>query len=427
MRVAVVGAGYVGAVTAAGLAAAGHDVLIYDADQARSDRLAEGMPPVDEPGLKELIRTAGPRLRSAPSAAEASRGVTVALVCVGTPSDADGAIDLRHVEDAVRDLSAAAGRELAIVIRSTVVPGTVLRLDREILRPRRAVGQRLELGSNPEFLREGRAVADFLDPDRVVIGYRAPWVGDRLAELYAHVEAPLVHMSPSSAELTKYASNALLATLVSLSNELADVAEHVEGADVTAALLALGQDRRWRTAEGQWSPAILSYLWPGCGYGGSCLPKDVKAIVAQARTLGAETPILAAVDRVNDRRADHLADAVVYALNGHDRRVVVLGTAFKAGTTDERESPGLRIAHALRERGANVTTYDPAGASSTTQDLETALTDKDAWVVVTWSPEFDALRDRAQEQHVLFVDARRRFQRLPHRYIGPGIGPPNES
>lgn len=427
MKLAVAGVGYVGSVTAAGFAASGHEVALYDKKAARVRALLAGRPDIYEPGLTELVARSQGRLRAAESLAAAVRRARVLLVCVATPQSPDGSIDLRDVEAVVRE--AAAGRPdgpLVVALRSTVVPGTTDRLDREILGPLRAAGIRVAAAANPEFLREGRAAADFVAPDRVVIGASSDWARGALREAYAFTGAPVLEMSPASAELAKYASNALLATLISFTNEIADLAETVEEADVVDALCAVAADRRWREAEDRWDPAILSYLWPGCGYGGSCLPKDVKALIAEARRRGRELRLLQATDAVNEARAGHVAEQIVAATPTPGARVAVLGTAFKEGTADERASPGLRLAAELRRRGLSVVTYDPLvahGADDGAPDLESALRGAAVWVLVTGAPEFAGLVALARERGVVFVDARRRFARVSgDTYVGPGVG-----
>lgn len=431
MKVAVVGAGYVGAVTAAGLAAFGHDVIVQDKDTTRARRLAAADPDIYEPGLAELARKAGSRLRAADRLAAALDEARVALVCVDTPASEDGSIDLTRVQAACREIAGAAREPLVVAIRSTVIPGTTDRVDREIFQ---ASGRRVEAAANPEFLREGQAVADFVNPDRMIVGVRSASAREALRELYAFSSAPLLWMSPSSAELAKYASNALLAALISFSNELADIAEAVEGADVVDALRAVHADRRWRTARGAWEPEILSYLWPGCGYGGSCLPKDLKAILAAGREHGVALPLLAAVDAANERRAQHIVDLIESVLGVYGREVSLLGTAFKEGTADQRSSPALALARALVRKGARVIAYDPLVAGGELPDgcvaassLDEALRTARVWIVVTHAPDFAGLPQRAKADGALLVDARRRFEWIDGaRFLGPGRAPRRE-
>lgn len=423
MNVAVFGVGYVGSVTAAGLASLGHQVAVFDTDAAKARSLVAGTLEIHEPGLAELISGAAGRLRVADSDADAVRGSSVVLICVPTPSAADGSIDLGYVDRATVAVAEAAGTEaLTVVIRSTVVPGTTERLDRELLAPLRARGKPVSIAVNPEFLREGRAVADFTRTDRVVAGASDERARAAIRELYATMAAPIMFMSPSSAELAKYVSNALLATLVSFSNEMADLAERIESADVIDALGALHADRRWTETEGPWRPAILSYLWPGCGYGGSCLPKDTKALLARGRQLGLDLPLLAATDAINGARAGQLLDRVDEAQPIRGSRVAVLGTAFKEGTGDQRDSPGLKIADEIRRRGGEPIEYDPILDAGSDARLDAVLARARIWIVTTGAAAFEGLGERASQAGTLLVDARRRFTRpTKSGYIGPGV------
>lgn len=422
MKVAVVGAGYVGGVSAAGFAAAGHDVALHDLRHERAVALATGAPPFHEPGLDVLVQRSEGRLQPVADLSRALRGAEVALICVDTPAAPTGTIDLSRVEAAVRAIGSAASGPLVVAIRSTVVPGTTERIDREFLADPRARGIAMRLAANPEFLREGRAVQDFTDPDRVVIGATHAGSRETLARLYGFVADRLMFMSPSSAEMAKYANNSLLALLVSFSNELATFAEQVADADVLDALLAVHADRRWHEAEGRWTPSILSYLWPGSGYGGSCLPKDVKALLAAATERGVPLGLLAATDATNERQPSRLVERIGETLPLVGARVAVLGTAFKAGTNDLRGSPGMAVAEELRRRGADVITFDPLIHDSTEPTLDEVLEATQAWVVMTGANEFEDLAERARQSGVLLVDARRRYSSARAGYIGPGIG-----
>jgi nucleotide sugar dehydrogenase len=424
LRVAVIGAGYVGSVTAAGLARFGHTVSIFDRNPEAVPRLLGGKPLFFEPGLEELIASGLEQLVAADSIGEAVEDAAVVMICVNTPDSGTGAIDLSFVRTAVGDVaSATSSGPVAIAIRSTVIPGTTAQLDATILAPFRARGRQIAAVANPEFLREGRAVADFLHPDRIVVGADDTWAGDLVSSLYARTPTTIMRMTRSSAELAKYMNNALLATLVSFSNEMADIAEVVDGADVTDALLAVHADRRWHDREGSWGPGILSYLWPGCGYGGSCLPKDVKALQAEASALGLTVPILQAIDAINESRVAKLAQIALSSLPDPNSAIAVLGTAFKAGTRDERSSPGLRIASELKRRAATVLTYDPLidANGGTGESLTDVLSKTKVWIVATLAAEFESLPDRAVEHGAVLIDARRRFAPTSRGYRGPGL------
>lgn len=406
MKVAVVGAGYVGLVSAGGLAALGHDVTCVDVDAARVAQIGRGTPPFHEPGLAELLREgiAAGRLRATADTRAAVAGSAVTLIAVGTP-DACGQIDLGQVLAAARAIGAAL-RECAgyhvVAVKSTVVPGTTDTLVRRALEEQsgRRVGSDLGVCVNPEFLREGAAVSDFVQPDRIVIGQWDEASGRALAELYAPFDCPKLFTTLRNAEMIKYASNALLATLISFSNELAALCEATPGSDVETVMDGVHLDRRLSPlVDGRrLRPDILDYLRAGCGFGGSCLPKDLGALCAFARAQGVPTPLLDAVLAVNAARPDALVDLAergVGALAG--RAVAVLGLAFKPGTDDVRDSPALAVVDRLLARGAAVRAFDPLvgaaiqpfdGAAAVCASGAEALAGADAAIIATAWPEF---------------------------------------
>ncbi len=446
MKVAVIGAGYVGLCTGAGLAAAGHDVTCVDLDELRVNTLNQGIAPFHEPGLEELLREplrAG-RFRATTDAELALDGTQVSFIAVGTPSRS-GAIDLSQVESA----AATIGKRLptlpeghTVVVKSTVVPGTAEcvvgpALVRHSGLPRDAFG----LASNPEFLREGSAVADFMDPDRIVIGAADDRAAATLLELYAPFDCPKPRMSTSEAELSKYASNSLLATLVSFSNEIARFCEALPGADVATVLGSLQLDRRLSPRENgrTVTPQILGYLGAGCGYGGSCLPKDVDALRGAAAERGVPTPLLDAVVRVNSGRPEDLVALLGEEIGVlHGSEIAVLGLAFKPGTDDLRDSPALRVIDLLRQDGAKVRAFDPLvtddprrqTGARVCKSLEEAVTGAAAAVLVTACPEFRDADWSALAGHMsepVLVDGRSllRGAALPPalRYRSIGVGP----
>lgn len=438
MKVAVVGCGYVGLISALGLAQAGHDVVGIDSDATRVERLERGEAPFAEPGvaqaLADSLATGHFTVSASPAPAAAADAV---LLCVQTPPSASGAVELGPLEAAASTLAgvfAGAPRERRVVfVRSTVPPGTNARL-RELL------GDGVAVVSNPEFLREGSALADFVDADRIVIGAREPWAADVAHELYAFSSAPVVVTSPETAELAKYASNAFLATLVSFSNELARIGEATEGIDVEDVLGIVHRDRRLSgSGSGAASPAaIVSYLKAGVGYGGSCLPKDVAALSSYARTVGVDARLLDAVQCVNADQAAHvvdLAESRIGSITG--RTIAVLGAAFKSGTDDLRSSPGLRVASELAARGAKVVVYDPLvsrerlvavlpESAEAADTLAGAVADADVCVITTLAPEFAALPELVAARNgsaPLVVDGRRLLDPSafePELYLGVG-------
>jgi len=403
MRITVVGTGYVGLVTGACLAHTGHDVTCIDTQPERVAAVNQGQPPFHEPGLAEIMSTAlrHGRLRASASTAEAVAASDITILAVGTPSR-EGAIDLSALSAA----AAAVGRGLSgcssyhvVVVKSTVVPGTTDTVVRGIIE--RTCG--LAAGSfgiamNPEFLREGSAVADFMDPDRIVIGQWDERSGQSVAALYQAFDCPKLFTTLRNAEMIKYASNALLATLVSFSNEFASLCEATPGTDVEEVLNGLHLDRRLSPMkDGQrTAPGILSYLRAGCGFGGSCLPKDVSALRDFARRQGISPRLLDAVSAINDARPAQLielAEDAIGSLQGSS--IAVLGLAFKPGTDDLRESPALAIIEHLKRKGADVRAYDPLvcavpGIRVCGSAIQ-AVTGADAAIIATAWPEFALL------------------------------------
>jgi UDPglucose 6-dehydrogenase len=350
-RIAVVGAGYVGLTTAACFSHLGHDVICADVDVARVERLSraateEGVLPIVEEGLEQLVRDGlrlG-RLRLGVGAAAAVAGAEFVYLCVPTPQGDDGSADLSYVESAAAEIGPLLDSESIVVNKSTVPVGSTRIVQRALRRPD------VYVVSNPEFLREGSAVHDFLHPGRIVIGADDQAAAIRVASLYLGVAAPLVVTDPRSAEIIKYASNAFLATKVSFVNAVAAICESV-GADVNDVVLGMGYDDR----------IGREFLRPGPGWGGSCLPKDTRALLRIADDAGYRFDLLQATIDVNeqqlDRMVDKLAEAVGTPLDGVT--VAVWGLTFKARTDDLRDSPALAVIQRLVARGATVQAYDP--------------------------------------------------------------------
>jgi UDPglucose 6-dehydrogenase len=416
MDVAVVGCGYVGLVTGASLASVGHTVVGIDTDEARLDAIRSGRAPFHEPGLDELL--AGGLSSGAFSVTtdlDAAASADVVLLAVQTPPRPDGSVELGHLEQATRDLAAALApappRRRVVAIRSTVPPGT----NDHVVTPVLATVRDVAVVSNPEFLREGSAVADLLEADRIVIGSDDGWAADVVRSLYEPLGAPVVRVSPATAELAKYASNALLGTLISFSNEIARLCETTPGVDVEEVLGIVHRDRRL-SHDGVPAP-IVSYLRAGCGYGGSCLVKDIAALASYGASVGEPTKVLDAVAAVNDGQPARLIELAERALGPLDGRgIAVLGAAFKAGTDDLRHSPGLAVVRELVRRGASVTVFDPLVGHAALAPLlpadvvvagtlDEAVAAAEACLVTTAAPEFAALAERAGAPMV--VDGRR--------------------
>ncbi len=364
MRIAVVGTGYVGLVAGTCFAETGHLVACADVDEAKVQALRQGKTPLYEPGLEELLErnVKAERLSFTTALDPAVRGAEVVFIAVGTPQGDDGNADLRAVMKVAREVASLAERYLVIVNKSTVPVGTAARMQAELAGLTRVP---IDVVSNPEFLKEGAAIDDFQRPDRIVIGASSERARAVLAELYApfvRTESPIYFMDPASAELTKYAANAMLAARISFINEVANLCERV-GADVDAVRKAMGADRR----------IGHPFLFPGVGYGGSCFPKDVKALVATARSHGLDFALLAAVDAVNDRQKRLLAQKARahFAPQGgvRGRKVAIWGIAFKPKTDDIRAAPSLALIEELLADGAVVCAHDPVAMDAARRQL----------------------------------------------------------
>ncbi|MEB3369265.1 UDP-glucose dehydrogenase family protein [Saccharopolyspora mangrovi] len=402
-RIAVVGCGYVGLTTGACLAKLGHEVSCCDVDGEKIARLRRGEVDIREPGLGELVAegAATGGLRFTRDNRQAVSGAEVVLLCLPTPMGADGDADLGAVESVVGDIRALLARGAVVVTKSTVPVGTAERLGRLLGREDVAVV------SNPEFLREGHAVEDFLNPDRVVVGADEPRAAELVAGLYSPLGARTVLIDPVSAELVKYASNGFLATKLSYVNDLAELCERT-GGDVEAVTEGMKRDHR----------IAPSFLRAGPGWGGSCLPKDTAALLRTADTASVELPLLRAAVRANGHHQARVADKVVDRCGGDvaGARIGLLGLTFKAGTGDLRDSPALAIARLLADRGAQLRGYDPECAQLSAVagvrcvgDAYLAAEDADALVLLTDWPEFAEL-DWAKVAEVMrapvLVDAR---------------------
>ena len=448
MRVAVIGTGYVGLVTGACLASRGHSVCCVDVSEERVRSIQAGKSPFYEPGLDELLREqqAAGRLSCTTNLGTAMTGAEVSLIAVGTPAKGENP-DLSYLQSAAAQVGAALGAASpfhVVCVKSTVVPGTTRGIVAPILA--RASGRKpgeFGLAMNPEFLREGSALEDFLLPDRIVIGQADNRSGDVLEALYSSFACEKPRVALEEAELIKYASNALLSVLISFGNELAGVCEATPGTDMETVMRGLNLDRRLSPAvNGQRVfPEILSYLRPGIGFGGSCLPKDVNALRVYGKRIGACTRILDAVMATNAERPArvvNMAEALLGGLEGKD--VALLGMAFKAGTDDLRSSPAIVLHDALRSRGAHVRAYDShvsdgaavqAGLEQLCPTIESATRNADAAVITTTDPAFraaDWARVAAGMRTAVIIDGRNALRSLPLpaglRYYPIGQGGP---
>jgi UDPglucose 6-dehydrogenase len=444
--VAIIGGGPVGLVSGAALASVGHDVRLVEIDQRRADSIAAGRPPFHEAGLAPLLADVvrDGRLRVSRTA-EVVRDASVVLICVGTPATGSGA-DLTILQAAARDVGHAlrgAPGYRVVAVKSTVPPGTTTGCVEPILRETSGLGvDALAIGMNPEFLREGAAVDDMLHPDRVVLGVGDDRARLALEEIYRPFRAPIICLTPTGAEMAKYTSNALLASLVSFANEIAALCEATPGVDAVEVLRAVHVDRRFHSPPGRPDApsTITSYLLPGLGYGGSCLPKDTEALTAWARSAGIETRILDAVRAVNETRPADVLRLLASRLPLSGARVAVLGLAFKPGTDDLRESRSLDLVRLLHAAGAKVCACDPlaardatpllAGQAEVVDDVETALRGADAAILATAWPEYAALDPawvRSLMRRPLVLDGRGRLDPAAWsahcEYLAVGVQP----
>ncbi len=407
MKITMIGTGYVGLVTGACFAEVGNDVLCLDLDQRKIDMLNSGGIPIHEPGLDAMVarnRAAG-RLRFTTDIAEGVAHGLLQFIAVGTPPDEDGSADLRHVVAAARNIGRHMDGYRVVVDKSTVPVGTADAV-RDAIRDeltKRKANHRFAVVSNPEFLKEGAAVDDFMRPDRIVIGSDDAEAIRHMNSLYGPFQRnheKLYVMDVRSAELTKYAANAMLATRISFMNELANLAERL-GADIEHVRRGIGSDPR----------IGFHFLYPGAGYGGSCFPKDVKALMRTGQQSGLPLDILAAVERVNDRQK-HVLTTKITTRFGNDlgkRHFAVWGLSFKPNTDDMREAPSRELIGDLLERGATISAYDPIaieearrvfGGEARVQFAKNpmnALVGADALAIVTeWkefrSPDFGAIK-----------------------------------
>jgi UDPglucose 6-dehydrogenase len=437
VQILVIGTGYVGLVVGACLAETGNDVVCADIDARKIDDLQQNVLPIYEPGLEELVRRnqGHGRLRFTTDVAQAAADAQVIFLAVGTPPGEDGSADLRHVLAAAETVGRHVRGEVVVVTKSTVPVGTAAKV-RDVITPHSPYP--VHVCSNPEFLKEGAAVEDFLRPDRVVLGVESDFARSVLAELYApfvRTGKPILFMDVASAELTKYAANAMLAARISFMNEIALLCERV-GADVDHVRRGIGSDARIGPA----------FLFPGPGYGGSCFPKDVRALLHTSAEFEVELHVTAGVERANARQKGVVYEKLVDVLGDlRGARVAVWGLAFKPQTDDLRESPAMLLIGRLLEAGASVVAHDPVAVSGAravlggrvtfTETSYDALAGADALAVMTdWNeyrnPDFRRMRDALARAVV--VDARnlydpRRMAALGFHYQSIGRQPTGAS
>ena len=424
-KISIIGAGYVGLCTAVGFSSKGYHVTLSEVDKEKAEKINQGIPPFHEPGLQEELGSGVQKGNLICLVSQTEKAVLdsdLTFVTVGTPSKTDGSIDLKYMESAAHDIGAALKRKSSyhvVIVKSTVVPGTTQDKVKPILEAdsRKVCGEEFGLCMNPEFLRQGSAFRDTINADRVVIGAYDKRSGDVLEDLYKgfycdHLPR-LIRTSLSTAELIKYASNAMLATKISFINTVSNICEKIPGADVKVVATAMGLDKRI-------GPLFLD---AGLGYGGSCFPKDIKALIACSKSLGYDPKILDSVEHINKNqpyKAIELCEELVGSAEG--KHVAILGLAFKPDTDDMREARVIPLIYRLIEMGAKITAYDPVAmpvAKGIFKDkiayacsAQDCLRDADCAILVTEWPEFAKLKPEdfvGLMKNAALVDGRRIF------------------
>jgi len=423
MKLTIIGTGYVGLVTGACFAEMGNEVTCVDIDTQKVEKLKQGIIPIYEPGLEDMVLRNHKKgnLKFSTSLAEGMQGADIAFIAVGTPMGDDGSADLKYVLAVAKEIGQNISKPIAVVDKSTVPVGTADKVKAAILEELDARGLKTEfyVVSNPEFLKEGAAVEDFMKPDRVVIGASEEVALEKMRQLYApffRTNDRFISMDIRSAEMTKYAANAMLATKISFMNEIANICERV-GADVNNVRIGIGSDRR----------IGYSFIYPGCGYGGSCFPKDVSALLKTADSAGYHPQLIAAVDGVNQRQKRVIAEKIVKRF-GEDLSGLTFalwGLSFKPETDDMRDAASIVVVNELTKRGAKVQAYDPKAIHeakthylkdnpgiSYAESKYAALKNAEALILLTeWkefrSPDFEELK--AQLSNPIIFDGRNQY------------------
>lgn len=442
MKVSVVGTGYVGLVSGVCLAHVGHDVVCIDIDQSKVDMINQGQPPIYEVGLEKLLGDlVGKSLSATTDFDKAVRESDLSLIAVGTPFDGQE-IDLQYIRQVARQI----GKVLAtkdsyhtVIVKSTVVPGTTEEVVLPILEEAsgKKAGVDFGVGMNPEFLKEGEAIDDFMYPDRIVLGGIDDRSIDALAELYAAFpDTDKIRTSPRTAEMIKYTANSLLATLISFSNEIGNLCTAIGGVDVTEVMEGVHLDKRFSPIldQGRVRPSSLSYIEAGCGFGGSCFPKDVKALITYGQDKDQPMSVLKSVIDTNAAQPARMVEmAKRHYSSLKDVKVALLGLAFKPGTDDIRESASLAVIDLLQAEGAEITAFDPIAQEETEKHLgadaiayadtvEACIKDAEVIMLMTSWPAFRDLPDLLKGRDTLLIDGRRMIAKdAVARYEGIGL------
>jgi UDPglucose 6-dehydrogenase len=443
MKIVIIGSGYVGLVSGVGLAEIGHDVVCVDINPEKIESIKSGISPIYEIGLDALLKknVSSGRLRASTELAEAIVGAEVSIIAVGTPFDGRE-IDLSYIRQAAIDIAIllpSASAYHVVCVKSTVIPGTTEQLVGPILEARsgRKLGVDLGLCMNPEFLAEGTAVDDFMDPDRIVIGAIDSRTELTMKDMYkTFTDTDLVLTSPATAEMCKYTANSFLATVISFANEIANLCSEVGDIDAIDVLRAVHMDHRLSPIlpQGRVTPGLMSFLYPGTGFGGSCFPKDVKALSSFGAKIGHPLRILEAVIETNRLQPSITIELIrdeLRSLKG--KRIAVLGLAFKPGTDDVRETPAITVIKLLLDENAYVVAHDPIAVESMKatypeievnhycSNLQEAIIDIDAVVLLTSWPEYQLIYDQLKSKSIPVIDGRRFFEKGTYKHYR-GIG-----
>ena len=443
MKVVMIGTGYVGLVSGVGFAEIGHNVVCVDIDPIIIDTINKCKPHIFEEGLDDLLQdnvTKG-HLTATTNLKEAIIDADITMIAVGTPFFGD-VIDLSYVRQAASDIADVlefAPNYHVVCVKSTVVPGTTENVVGKIIEDcsDRRLGENVGLCMNPEFLAEGTAISDFLNPDRIVIGASDPKTFKIVQQLYAHFDdTDMILTTPATAEMIKYTANAFLATVISYANEIANLCSAINGIDAIDVMQGVYADRRLSPIlpEGRVTPGLLSFLHPGSGFGGSCFPKDLKALVSFADQQGYTLEILKSVLQINQNQPSVTVDLIKKVLRTLvGKRIAVLGLAFKPGTDDVRESPSITIIEQLLAQGAFVVAHDPIAIENMREilsgesveyvkDLESAINNVDAIVLITSCPEYLGLNKLLKSNKTPIIDGRRFLDKKQFdKYSGIGL------
>ncbi len=420
MRIGIIGCGYVGLTTGICLSSIGHTIHLYDIDHNKLKTIKGKKMPFYELGLEELLieNLEKDNLKVNSSLDELIENTDCCFICVGTPNNNNGTMDLQHIESSIKNIIGSLKQKMKekylVIIRSTIVPSTTRNKILPILRD--GLGNSFQLAVVPEFLREGKALSDFMNPDKIVIGSLDIDTNDMVKTIFNYFKdkAEFIQTNLETAEMIKYTNNAFLATLISFSNEVANISEEISGIDSFEVMNALIEDKRITTIINNQKiiPGIAEYLAPGCGFGGSCFPKDVNAIVGFASSIGAKTPLLDAVLSVNNERSDKIISLAKKILSSfNDKKIAVLGLAFKPDTDDMRSSPAIEVIKKLQALNCRINAYDPKvnedslnligiTGINVVDDIESCLNGVDLAVLLTKWTEFSKIDGVFLKKHM---------------------------